>query len=274
MEDKILDDTSLASCIYIGIGHMGRPVFEATNRYFLGNGWRILAVDRDPEKLEGLPAMTDARAPRHGTLAIVGIRPQDFPALREEAITAEVIVSMMAGISCDSLQAAFPDAQIIRIIPNTPCAFGVGLTPIYVRPRAKPSARISEILTGIGCMGPLLHVAQEDMIDKATGVSAGGPAYCMYVAGAMIAAAESMGFAPSDARLLVAQTLRGSAELLLRTDRAPEQLAREVMTPNGTTERGIEALCQHDVAKSIHEALLAASQRASDLSASIIGVAR
>lgn len=270
----MLDERSLASCVYIGVGHMGRPVFEATNRYFLGNGWRILAVDRDQEKLKGLPVMTDTRAPRHGTLAIVGIRPQDFPALREEAINAEVVVSMMAGISCDTLQAAFPNAQIIRIIPNTPCAFGVGLTPVFVQPRAEPSARISEILTGIGCMGPLIHVAQEVMIDKATGVSAGGPAYCMYVAEAMITAAESMGFTPSDARLIVAQTLRGSAELLLRTDRTPEQLAREVMTPNGTTERGIAALRQNDVAKSIREALLAASQRASDLSATIFGGAR
>jgi pyrroline-5-carboxylate reductase len=270
----MLEQTSIASCVYIGVGHMGLPVFEATNRYFLGNGWRVLAVDRNPEKLKELPVMTETQVPRHAKLAIIGVRPQDFPALREETINAEVIVSMMAGIPCDALQAAFPDAQIIRIIPNTPCAFGVGLTPVYVQPRATPPVRLSEILTGIGCLGPLLFVAEEDMIDKATGVSAGGPAYCMYVAGAMIAAAESMGFAPSDARLLVAQTLGGSAELLLRTNKSPEQLTREVMTPNGTTERGIETLHQHDVAKSIREALLAASQRASDLSTSIAGVAR
>lgn len=152
---------------------MGLPVFEATNRYFLGNGWRVLAVDRNPEKLKELPVMTETQVPRHAKLAIIGVRPQDFPALREETINAEVIVSMMAGIPCDALQAAFPDAQIIRIIPNTPCAFGVGLTPVYVQPRATPPVRLSEILTGIGCLGPLLFVAEEDMIDKATGVSAG-----------------------------------------------------------------------------------------------------
>lgn len=47
-------DSPDVSCAYIGLGHMGRPVFDAIHRYFVANGWQVTAVDRDPVKFAGL----------------------------------------------------------------------------------------------------------------------------------------------------------------------------------------------------------------------------
>ena len=122
------------------------------------------------------------------------------------------------------------------------------------------------MLAALANAGPLLPVADEGMIDCATGLSAGGPAYVMQLADGMIEAAIALGFSPGEARALVANTILGSADLLLRTGKSPSELANEVMTPNGTTERGINILQKHGVKEIVGKAILAASNRAKDLS--------
>ena len=111
-----------------------------------------------------------------------------------------------------------------------------------------------------------MPVEHEKMIDWATGISAGGPAYIMYIANAMIDAGCKMGFEPSQARSLVAHTLSGSSKLLLGTNKSPETLAQEVMTPQGTTEQGMCMLKANNVHTTIQKALMIASNKADQLS--------
>ena len=88
----------------------------------------------------------------------------------------------------------------------------------------------------------------------------------MYIAEAMISAAKKIGFSNADARSLIAHTFIGSGRLLLATSKTPNALAEEVMTPNGTTERGVRLLKQNNIFETLENALLAASARANELS--------
>lgn len=248
---------------------MGLPVYRATRTHFHMNNWRIVAVDIDSERLS-IPKRDGAEVqnqpPDKTTIAFIGVRPQDFYELAAHPFQADIIVSLMAGISTNAIQAKFPNSNIVRMIPNTPCEFGMGITPVYARSANLSDSTVSTLYAALSHGGVLLPVPQEKMIDWATGISAGGPAYIMYIAKAMIDAGCEMGFEPSEARSLVAHTLAGSSKLLLNTDKSPEILAKEVMTPKGTTEQGVHLLEVNNVSSIIKNALLAASKRADELS--------
>ena len=193
---------------------------------------------------------------------------QDFHELKLHQFQADIIVSMMAGISIDTIQAKFPNSNIFRIIPNTPCEFGLGITPIYTKSANLYDLEVSTLYAALSRCGVVLPVPQEKMIDWATGISARRPAYIMYIAKAMIDAGCEMGFELSEVGSLVAHTLARSSKLLLNTNKSPEMLAREVMTPKGTTEQGIHLLEANNVNSIVKNALLAASKRADELSKS------
>lgn len=256
-------------CAYLGLGHMGLPVYRATRMHFQANHWRVVAIDIAPERralVQSDGVEIGNQPPERATIVFVGVRPQEFFRLAEHSFQADIVVSMMAGLTSDMIRGVFPGASVVRIIPNTPCEFGMGVTPIYAGGIDHTDPAITTLYGALSHAGSLLPLPEERMIDWATGISAGGPAYVMYIAEAMIDAGLEIGFSPAEARALVAHTLAGSAKLLLSTDKPPARLAAEVMTPNGTTERGIRALEEHDVAATVKRALLVASARARELS--------
>jgi pyrroline-5-carboxylate reductase len=264
-------DISSKLCTYLGLGHMGLPVFRATHKHFIESGWYVKAVDFDKNRRElafnNNSNVTISDSPSTvSTITFLGIRPQDFYKDTNLGIRSDIVVSMMAGVTVSSLQEAFPDAVVVRIIPNTPCEFGAGITPIFSNDYNLSNPKISTLHTALSKCGFLLPVPHEEMIDWATGVSAGGPAYIMHIADAMIESACHLGFSKSEARLLVGHTIEGSAKMLLETTETPDVLARQVMTPNGTTERGMNVLREQNVHQAVNSALQAASNRAEVLS--------
>ena len=170
----------------------------------------------------------------------------------------------MAGVSCAEISQYSPKSAVVRCMPNTPCEFGVGITPIYYT--GEPNSNYSSFIESAQYLGELFFVSEEHLIDSATGVSGGGPAYLMVIAEAMIKASEKLGFSYSDSKRLVGKTLEGSGKLLLMSDKLPEALAQDIMTPNGTTEQGVNELKKQNVDVAIYEALLKASHKAEDMS--------
>ena len=248
---------------------MGFPLFKATSSFFHASGMKIIAVDKSAERLSLInneKIQTSAALPDHSDILFLGIRPQDLPKLVNEGRSAHIVVSMMAGVTVNSIKDVFPMANVVRIIPNTPCEFGVGITPIYAPELDLLDQNTSTMMAALSQAGSVLPLESEEMIDWATGVSAGGPAYVMCIADAMINAGIKMGFTNAQARALVAETLAGSATLLMNTDKSPEQLANEVMTPNGTTERGVKTLRENKLSDILSEALVAAGSRAKEFS--------
>lgn len=149
-------------------------------------------------------------------------------------------------------------------MPNTPCEFGLGITPIYTSGTVSPY--YCAFLEAAQQMGELFFVETESDIDAATGISGGGPAYVMLIADAMIKASQALGFSYAESKRLVGKTLEGSGKMLQLSDKMPMQLAQDVMTPNGTTEQGVNALKANQVETAMYDALLKASHKAVTMS--------
>lgn len=260
------------NCVYLGVGNMGFPVFKATLPYFL-NTWHVSVIDKSEERLKLAQSLGDIEVreglPENTHILFLGIRPQDLPNLAMQnrdsgANDPALIVSMLAGVSCAEIQRYFPDSQVVRCMPNTPCEFGVGITPIYFS--GTFSVHYSAFLEAAQFMGELFFVEKESDIDGATGISGGGPAYVMLMADAMIKASQTLGFSYEESKRLVGKTLEGSGKMLQMSDKLPAQLAQDVMTPNGTTEQGVNELKAKNVETAIYDALLKASHKAVDMS--------
>src|SRR5437879_3441101 len=114
--------------------------------------------------------------------------------------------------------------------------------------------------------GKALVVTREEAIDDATALCGGGPAFVAFYAKGMFDFALECGFTPDDARTMIAQVLRGTADLLSFTGKDPLTLCQEVMTPNGTTERGIWHYRERELDAIVIAALRRSAARSRELS--------
>jgi len=199
---------------------------------------------------------------------VVAFKPQSLasadPRLAE--LTAgKLVISVLAGKRLATLRRSFPRARnLVRTMPNTPAAIGAGITPYA--PLAPLAAADRATVEGLlGALGHFLEL-EERHLDACTALSAGGPAFLFEFVAALRDAGAAAGLAPEVAAQLAAETVLGSARLLARTGTAPEKLRDQVVSPNGTTFAGLQALAARNFRDTIRDAILASTRRAEELS--------
>lgn len=174
-----------------------------------------------------------------------------------------VIISVAAGINCDFIDTCLNQkGQIIRIMPNTPLKVNCGAVSATAGPRATKEAMTW--VKNIFADALLVEVAENE-IDAVIAVSGSGPAYLFYVAEAMIKAGIAEGLSPERARALAAQTCLGAGKLLVQSGDNPENLRRQVTTPNGTTQKAIETFDETGVSDGLIKGAKACAQRSREL---------
>ncbi len=200
---------------------------------------------------------------------VLAVKPQYFPGAIQElaqAVTPKALmISVMAGISTASIESSFPDARVIRAMPNTPMAVSKGMVGLTKGRRATESDL--EFTTAVfASSGKVLHL-EESKMNAITAVSGSGPAYFFRFCEVMQAAAQELGgFTESEAQLLVSQTAQGAMAYLAAQEGFPvARLRREVTSPGGTTEAALTVLEQGDLKGLVHRAIGAAIQRGQEL---------
>jgi pyrroline-5-carboxylate reductase len=262
--------------LIIGAGNMGltfgasfinASVIHAEDLYFM---------DRLPDKAKGIqglsahPLMTAPCAQvAEMDLVILGVKPQDFPALAEVLRgylrPDQLLLSIMAGISVASIQAALGIQKVVRAMPNLPAQVGQGMTVFTTSEQVRriESHTVQNLLS---TTGQTLFADKEEMINPATAISGSGPAYVFYFMNAMMDAAQAMGFSRAEAQLLVRQTFRGGLNLLDRDHLSCQDWIKRVSSKGGTTEAAIHRFDQDELASKIQRGLEAARKRAVELS--------
>jgi pyrroline-5-carboxylate reductase len=119
----------------------------------------------------------------------------------------------------------------------------------------------------LSAVGQVVRLDAEDQIDAVTGVSGSGPAYVFYMIDALAAAGEAEGLAPDLAMALAKATVAGAGALAASADETPEKLRKNVTSPNGTTQAGLEVLMDEDsgLAPLIRRTVGAAADRSREL---------
>jgi pyrroline-5-carboxylate reductase len=210
------------------------------------------------------------KRPSPPAVLLMAVKPQImdevFPGLAKIAGPNTVVLSVAAGKTIASFEAHLPKGTaVVRSIPNTPAAVGRGITVATANAHvsAQQKATCDALLAAVG---EVAWVDDEALIDPVTAVSGSGPAYVFYLTECLAAAGIKAGLAPDLALRLARATVSGSGELMHRSDLGPDQLRKNVTSPNGTTFAALQVLMsEKGLEPLMTEAVLAATRRSREL---------
>ncbi len=201
-------------------------------------------------------------------LLVLAVKPQAMQPLLDEirpALTpGHLIVSIAAGTSMAQLELGLgAECRLIRVMPNTPCLVGAsasGYTP-GDHATAGDVALVDKLLNAVG----KAFRVSESLLDAVTGLSGSGPAFVYLIIEALADGGVRVGLPREVALTLAAQTVLGSAKMVLETGLHPGLLKDMVTSPGGTTIAGLHALERGGVRGALMNAVEAATQRAHEL---------
>jgi pyrroline-5-carboxylate reductase len=201
-------------------------------------------------------------------LVVLAVKPQVIDRVLDQMADAfgpdTLLVSIAAGVPIRSLEARLPaHVRVVRAMPNTPAIALAGATGIAAGSRAtQEDVDVTQAL--FAAIGRSV-VLDETLIDAVTGLSGSGPAYVMVMIEAMADGGVKVGLHRDTALLLAAQTVYGSAKLLLETGEHPGRLKDMVTSPGGTAIAGLHTLETGGIRRTLIDAVEAATRRAVEL---------
>ena len=199
-------------------------------------------------------------------LIILAVKPQNAKETclsLKSNIQKSAILSVMAGITVDSLNAWLGTDNIIRAMPNTPGIQNVGVTGIYFSDTIQDNLKekITAIFKNIG----LTYIFDnEDTINKITAIASSAPAYVFYFIESLIASAvKNFNFSEKEAKEITLQVIKGSLAMLEKSpDIAIATLRNNVTSKGGTTAAAITTLEKNNFKEIINKAEIACYNRA------------
>lgn len=242
----------------IGAGNMGGAIARGLRRGTFFEPGDITCVDPSPTALEGLAGegmkTTSELSIEGADMVIVAVKPhlvgEVLARVRETFdFGRQMLFSVAAGVSLDDIDSAMSDSRTptagwarFRVMPNTAVAVGESMT--FISARGTSDEQTALAVEVFGEMGRAM-VIPERLMSAGMAVASCGIAFAMrYVRAAMNGAIEA-GLAPTDAREVVLQTVRGAVELLSVSGNHPEVEIDRVTTPGGYTIRGLAAMDKH-----------------------------
>ena len=260
---------------FIGTGNMGGALAQAVCR--AADPKRVLLSNRTRAKAEALAERLGCAVGSNEDVAaqckyiFLGVKPQmmaDTLAPLQELLRARqdrfILVSMAAGLAMEKIVAlAGGDYPVIRIMPNTPCAVGAGLTN-YTASAAVSREELEQFLRYMSASGTL-DPLDESLIEAATAIAGCGGAYILQIMEGLADGGVACGLPRAKALLYAAQMIEGTGRLALETGLHPGVLKDQVCSPGGSTIQGVRVLEERGVRGAMMDAVIAAWQRGKQL---------
>ncbi|MCL4112686.1 UNVERIFIED_CONTAM: hypothetical protein GTU68_052133 [Idotea baltica] len=210
----------------------------------------------------------NAQAIDKADIIVLAVKPQIMEKICRELAQHiqphQLVISIAAGITCNSLEKWLGPISIVRCMPNTPSLIGQGISGLFANIKVSNEQRQqTEVL--LNAVGVSLWVEDETLIDVVVAVSGSGPAYFFLLVAAMSNTGKQLGLPAEAAMQLAKQTALGAAQMMVSTDESPEELRKKVTSPNGTTEAAIKSFQNNSFEKVVEQALYAAAQRSKEL---------
>ena len=256
---------------FIGAGNMAEALVKGLLGAKLVEPTNIIVSEPRKERCDELMARYGIRATTSNLevveatdLVMLAVKPQIIdkvcteiaPRLRKDTL----IISVAAGTPAEAIEARLPKGtRVVRTMPNTPALVGAGATAIA--PGAHATEADVELARKMFAAVGMAIVLEESQLDAVTGLSGSGPAYVFLIIEALSDAGVKMGLSRYNAQALAAQTVLGSAKLLLDTGEHPGRLKDMVTSPGGTAIAGLHTLEAGGLRTTLINAVQAATER-------------
>ena len=205
---------------------------------------------------------------RFADVLVLAVKPGNVAELlqemRENFTQKHLLISIAAGVPIAKLEGGLSNsARVIRVMPNTPALVGSSATAFALGKSANADdAKLAEkLFSAVGIAFQL----KESLLDAVTGLSGSGPAYVYLMIEALSDGGVASGLPRDVATKLAAQTVFGSAQMVLETGQHPGVLKDMVTSPGGTTIEGLHELEKGKVRGSLINAVRAATEKSRKL---------
>ena len=227
----------------IGAGSMGGSVARGLAESGVVGPGHVMACDHHAEKLAALAAVgvrTCATAEEllaeRPDVVVLAVKPQVLSGVLEAAapqVAGSLVISVAAGVSVATLEAALPGARVVRAMPNLPVQVRSGATALCAGVTATPED-VELARTLFSALGATA-VMREDQLDVESAVVGTAPAFFALFADTLTKAGVRAGLPAAACRELVEATMRGCAEQLQVEGTHPRAYMERVTSPGGTT---------------------------------------
>ena len=254
------------SCI--GTGAMGGAIIRAVSKKFPSNN--IFVTDKNHEMGKAFASenklnfvLTNTEVIKDADYVFIAVKPQFlqdvFEELKGKIESKTVLISMAAGVKIEKLKSYLPEGRFVRMMPNVCAQIGEAMTAV-TKSSDISEKEFSEVVPILNAAGKVEEVP-EKLMDCVTAVSGSGPAFVFMFIEALADAAVRCGMPRNQAYTYAAQTVYGSAGMVLESGKHPAALKDMVCSPAGTTIEGVATLEENGFRNAVIKAVTAACEK-------------
>lgn len=239
----------------VGVGVMGGGLATALSHHH-----RISLYDKNyarasqlAEKLAVDASLELDDTIKEADFILLAVKPQDLSTVAKQLAgkirSDQVLVSILGGIVCETLQTHFPNTLILRMMPNIACLHAEGViafadTGLFTAAEKKEFEEIFEPLGDI-------HWFPENKMNAVTSLAGSGPAFTFLIIEAIVDAGIALGLSAAQAKDIAIQMVLGAVTTLRETGKHPAELKWEVTSPGGCTIAGVKTFEENAVRSGI-----------------------
>ncbi len=234
----------------IGGGNLGSAIAEGLLKSKFNKASDLIITKRNTSTLDSLKqkgiTITDNNneAVQKSDVIILAVKPFQvadiLTEIRSNLTNNKIFISVVTGVLISEMEAIIQQTlPIFRAMPNTAIAIQQSMTCVCSKDATNREVDyVNDLFDKLGSVVTI----DEKLMEAATILGACGIAYALRFIRANIQGGIEIGFDAATASLIAAQTVKGSAELLIQTGRHPEQEIDKVTTPKGCTIAGLNEM--------------------------------
>ena len=260
---------------FLGAGKMATALARGFVRAGLVTPGQVTASDPSAaaraafaKEVGAKTTVSNAEVVKFAAVLVLAVKPDQVGGLlaeiRDHLTAKHCLISIAAGVTLARLEAGLgAGARLIRVMPNTPALVGASATAFALGKAARPAdgELAQKLFSAVG----VAFQVKEALLDAVTGLSGSGPAYAYLFIEGMSDGGVAAGLPRDIATRLAAQTVLGSARMVLETGLHPGVLKDMVTSPGGTTIEGLHELEKGKLRGTVISAVRAAAEKAKKL---------
>jgi len=257
---------------FIGGGNMGEAMLSSILEKGLASSSDITVGNFSEDRRQQLDDKYDInitgdniRAIDGVDIVILAVKPQNFNEVTIELggklKPSQLVMSIIAGTTLDTLHKGLNHKSLVRVMPNTPARIGQGMS-VWTATSDVTEQHKEWVRSILDAIGKEIYVDNEKYLHMVTAVSGSGPAYFFLFIEGLVEAAVNIGLPEDIALELALQTMIGSGQLIRESDTPPAELRRMVTSKGGTTEQALKEFEKGELKTIVGKAVTAAYNKA------------
>ncbi len=267
--------SNLYKLAFIGCGNMAKAILAGILEQNVFLAKEIIIYDIAEEQTAKIAQATNVAVAnsieelcQSSEMVLLAIKPNVIPTVLKDnaqALKDKAVISIAAGITSDQLKNYANNSRILRVMPNTPAMVNAGASVLCDNTTTFNENEQKIAYSIFSALGTAFWL-HEELIDAVVGVSGSGPAYAYMFIEAMADGGVKAGLPRNVAQTLAAQTLFGSAKMVLESGQHPGALKDMVCSPGGTTIDAVASLEDHGFRGCIIDAVTVAANKSKEMS--------